>query len=201
MAFRESNRRFGGLVLLLSALALTAAGCSIAVKGGVHSFHSSEIEDLRDTATLSVWELEFGVYEFAGQRADLAVAVDLPEGPEGTDFQDFRVSGRYHFRHDRRWSPYVGGGAGWYRWFTKDSFTIPPEFCDWVISPEECTVLESVELSSGFYPHLTAGLNVGLGKSVDFVFEGRYDFAKRDGEYDFSSSQLVLGIRGRFKNE
>jgi hypothetical protein len=200
MSTGDGKHGIGTLLLLLAALFTTAAGCSIAVKGGVHSFNSSEIEDLRDTPTLSVWELEIGVYEFSNKRADLAVAVGLPEGPDGTDFQDFRATGRYHFRHERRLSPYVGGGVGWYRWFTKDSFVIPEPFCTWVISPDECTVQQSVELSSGLFPHATAGLNVGLKSNVDFVVEGRYDFAKEDEPFDFSAAQLVLGIRGRFNN-
>ena len=185
------------LLLVLAALSLTTAGCSIALKGGAHSFHSSEIESLRDKPALSVWELEFGVYEFAEGRGDLALAFGFPEGPDWTDFQDFRLTSRYHVSRENRVSPYVGGGVGWYRWFTKQDATIRPEYCTGYWAVYGCTLSENVTLSSGFFPHVVAGFDVRLKSNVDFLVEGRHDFGKEDGWLDFGSDQIVIGIRGR----
>ena len=57
----SSSNRCKSLLAFLIVLAPATAGCSIAVKGGSHTFTSTEIEKLRDKPTLSVWELEFGV--------------------------------------------------------------------------------------------------------------------------------------------
>ena len=185
------------LLAVLAALALTTAGCSIALKGGAHSFNSSEIENARDKPALSVWELEFGVYEFAKGRADLAVSFGAPEGPDYTDFQDYRLPSRYLVSPDRRVSAYVGGGIGWYRWFTKQDATIRPEYCTGFWALYGCTLTEDVTLSSGFFPHVSAGFDFRLTDSVDFLVEGRHDFGKTDDGLDFAGDQIVIGIRGR----
>lgn len=184
------------LVVLLF-IAVAGSGCTIALKSGIHAFDSSEIASARDRPTLSVWEIEFGVYEFAERRADLAVSLDAPEGPDWTDFQNFRLTSRYHVSPDKRVSPYLGGGIGWYRWFTKREVTIPPELCTgyWLIYG--CTLTENVSLSSGLFPHAVAGFHVRLAPSVDFLVEGRHDFGKTDEGLDFGSDQIVIGIRGR----
>jgi len=186
------------LLLVLAAIAVMTAGCSIAVKSGVHSFRSPEIESTRDRPALSVWELEFGVYEFAEGRADLAFAFGVPEGPDWTDFQDFRLTSRYNVSHQNRVSPYLGGGIGWYRLFTKRTYTIAAPDCTGIYLLQGCVLIEDVTLSSGFFPHVVAGFDVRLTSNVDFLVEGRHDFGKKDGALDFGSDQIVIGIRGRF---
>jgi hypothetical protein len=186
-----------GLLVILAAGAVMAAGCSVALKGGVHAFESGEIAGARDRPTLSVWELEVGVYEFAEGKADLAVALGFPEGPDWTDFQDYRLTSRYHVSHESRFSPYLGGGIGWYRWFTAQDTTISPEYCSGLWLLYGCVLTDDVTLSSGYFPHVVAGFDIRLSSSVDFLIEGRHDFGKTDGDLDFASDQIVIGIRGR----
>jgi len=184
-------------IILVATVLMASSGCSIAIKGGVHSFDSPRIEGLRDRPTVSVWEMEFGVREFAGGRADLAVSFGAPEGPDWTDFQDFRLTSRYNVSPGARVSPYLGGGFGWYQWFTKRSYAIPLEDCVGLYELYGCILSEDVTLSSGFFPHAVAGFSVRLTPTVDFLVEGRHDFGKTDGALDFGSDQIVIGIRGR----
>jgi len=90
------------------------------LKTGTHTWTHSELEDARDSAALQVTEIEVGLQEWRKHEIDLAFAADIVNARDDTGFQDLRVTSRYHFRKDRRFSPVVGGGIGWYRWDTKE---------------------------------------------------------------------------------
>jgi hypothetical protein len=179
----------------LIALSALSAGCSLAVKGGIHSYLDSEFEDLKERSSLEVWELEFGVSEFRDKQIDLSVSLDVPDAMRQTDFMNLRLTSRYHFRRKRRLSPYAGIGVGYYRWSTAAVVFVPEPYCYTEIDPYGCERLKSQTLSSGFFPHGVVGLGVRIRKGISVIVEDRVDFAKDDGAFDFDSNQLAVGCR------
>lgn len=193
------NRAFR--ILLVLSLPLFLTSCSMALKGGVHRFSDDELQNLRDNPTFQVWELEAGLHEFHDRKVDLTLGVGFVESIPATDFQDFRLTSRYHFPNRTRVLPYVGGGVGWFRLFTRDPFVIPLDCAGAPPGSLEALVCPRIEgendrtLASGFYPHVVGGMRVGITESIDFVLEDRLDLARRDQGVNFDANQLTVGFR------
>jgi hypothetical protein len=181
--------------LLLIALAAISTGCSFAIKAGTHSYTDGDFEDARDGSFPEAIEVEFGVREFRDGTIDLAVSADVIDSLSGTDFYNIRATSRYHFRRDKRFSPYAGLGIGWYRWSTSAVVFIPEPYCIPEFDIQACQRYSYETLSSGFFPHAVGGLSVRVAKGMSVVVEDRLDLAKDDGPFDFDSNQLLVGLK------
>ena len=52
--------------------------------------------------------------------------------------------------------------------------------------------------AKGFFPFLTAGVNVAVTSQLDLLMEFQYDFNKKNAGLDFSGPIWTLGLRVRF---
>ncbi len=98
--------------------------------------------------------------------------------------------------------PYVGAGIGYF-WFLdswedeyfetiEDPF-VPGLFYTYASSDEGIDTL-----SHGFFPFVTAGLNVPVGSNLELLFEMQYHLGKEDSGYDFGGPVYMFGCRLRF---
>ncbi len=181
--------------VVLVALAALSTGCSFAIKAGTHSYFDGDFEDARDGSFPEAIEVEFGVREFKDGRIDLAVGADVVDAMSGTDFYDIRATSRYHFRRDKRLSPYAGLGVGWYRWSSSAVVLIPEPYCIPEFDLYGCQRYSYETLSSGFYPHAVGGLSVRVAKGMSVIVEDRLDLAKEDAPFEFDSNQLSVGFK------
>jgi hypothetical protein len=181
--------------VLLIALAALSTGCSFAIKVGTHSYFDSDFEDARDGSFPEAIEVEFGVREFRDGQIDIAVSTDVVDALHGTDFYNLRATSRFHFRKEKRFSPYAGIGLGWYRWSTSAVVFIPEPYCIPEFDLYACERLNYQTLSTGWFPHAVGGLNIRVGKGMAVVVEDRLDLAKDDAPFDFDSNQLSVGFK------
>lgn len=187
------NRRLALIVPL--CLVLCGTGCSLAIKGGVHRFDNDGLQAARQDSTIEAWEIEGGIYSWLEGKVDLAGSVAIVEPPVTTEFVDLRLTSRYNWRQAKRFSPYLGGGAGYYRWSSRQAITIP----DCTSSGDPCILDTEETQASGAFPHIAGGFNIAVAKAIDVVIESRIDFAKKENGVDFGSKQLTVGVRFRME--
>ena len=187
------NSRLGLIALL--CLVFCATGCSLAIKGGLHRFDNDGLQAARNSSTIEAWEIEGGIYNWLEGKVDLAASVAIVEPPVSTEFVDLRLSSRYNWRQARRFSPYLGGGAGYYRWSSREAITIP----NCTSSGNPCILNTEETRASGAFPHIVGGFNIAVAKAIDVVIESRVDFAKKENDIDFGSKQLTVGVRFRME--
>ena len=129
----------------------------------------------------------------------------LTEQYTAEDFSLFDVglaARLYPFGDSEQIRPYVGAGIGYF-WFldswedeyfetVEDPF-IPGLFHTYATSDEGTD-----NLARGFFPFVTAGLNVPVGSNLELLFELQYHLGKEDSGYDFGGPVYMFGCRLRF---
>jgi len=187
------NRRLTLMIPL--CLVLWGTGCSLAIKGGVHRFDQDGLQDSRNKSTIDAWEIDAGIYNWKEGRVELTGSATIVEPPRNTEFVDLRLTSRYNWRNARRFSPFLGGGAGYYRWSSRLSDTVP----NCRPNGDPCVFDTEQTIASGAFPHIAGGFNIAVAKAIDVVIESRVDFAKKDNGVDFGSKQLTVGVRFRME--
>lgn len=94
-------------------------------------------------------------------------------------------------------TPYIGGGAGyfWSRTTERGAGKKIGQGAGFTLHE----IVESGEnIADGFFPFILGGLRLGFGQSEEFspfvLIEGRYDFNKEDGDFDYSGSIISAGF-------
>ena len=204
--------------LILGGLAYPAtASVGVAIKGGVQSLQNPlTLED----STRSRFEAEFSTSSLTNEHLELTLGIGGVSVASASDtyttydsygtiqdtYEDkFRM---YDVRLGARLYPlnpctspdpkvYVGGGLGYY----------------WLMDHWEDTHIETVDsqslviedktdgritTSKGFFPYVTAGLDIPFHENASLLFEFQYDFAKKDKGVDYGGAMYMLGLRVRW---
>jgi hypothetical protein len=98
--------------------------------------------------------------------------------------------------------PYVGAGIGYF-WFLDswddDYFeTVEDPFIPGLFHTYATSNDGTDTLARGFFPFVTAGLNVPVGSNLELLFELQYHLNKEDSGYDFGGPVYMFGARLRF---
>ncbi len=174
--------------------ALATASCTI--KTGEAFFKKNEMDSIKSSSPILSMEVEFlriGQSSFSfnimGKKFDIEPDVRLI---------DADITWRYHFEEGEKFQPYLGGGAGYYKF--SSSTTDPCPSGDFCFSgggfPDRTHV---TDIASGYNPHLVAGVRIpirGKGRSRGkwLVIEDRYEFLKEENGFDFGAHTIFLGM-------
>ena len=90
--------------------------------------------------------------------------------------------------------PYVGGGVGYFHMETRWEDTYVETGPTYVYIEEHDG---TDRLANGFFPFLTAGVNVPLNAMSELLFEFQFDFEKEDAGWDLGGPTFLLGCRFR----
>ena len=98
--------------------------------------------------------------------------------------------------------PYVGAGIGHF-WFldswNDDYFeTVEDPFIPGLFHTYASSDKGRDTLARGFFPFVTAGLNVPISSNLELLFELQYHLSKEDSGYDFGGPVYMFGCRFRF---
>lgn len=223
----DSNKPFRvgvcqAMVLLCWATTCAAgsSGAGFAVKVGAQT-----MEDPIDLSTTSKTriELEIASQRFGDDHFDMALSFGgsyLGQFTEDDAYYDggvfvedyftshlalfdIRLAARlYPFGSHSAVQPYVGAGIGyfWFLGFWEDEYweTWPdPVFPD-VFHTFTDVTSGTDTLAHGFFPFVTAGVNVPVGSHCDFMFEFQYDFDKGNSDFDLGGPIYMFGCRIRW---
>lgn len=93
--------------------------------------------------------------------------------------------------------PYVGGGIGYYwmvdEWKDTHLETIDSPYQEFVTEDEG-----DYTLSEGFFPYLSAGVDIPISDQAALLFEYKYDFQKKEDGADYGGSIFTAGLRFRW---
>jgi outer membrane protein W len=108
----------------------------------------------------------------------------------------------YPFGESERIRPYVGAGIGYF-WFLdswEDEYfeTVEDPFIPGLFYTYASTDEGTDNLAHGFFPFVTAGLNVPVGSNLELLFELQYHLGKEDSGFDFDGPVYMFGARLRF---
>ena len=90
--------------------------------------------------------------------------------------------------------PYVGGGVGYFHMETHWKDTYVETGAGYVYIEEDDG---RDKLAHGFFPFLTAGVNVPINSMSELTFEFQFDFEKKDAGWDLGGPIFMLGLRFR----
>jgi len=116
---------------------------------------------------------------------------------------DIRLAARlYPFGYDRTIRPHVGAGVGYFWFLDRWEYEYAETFEDPLFPGTFYTIVDEDEgtdtLAHGFFPFVTAGLNVSVNDNVELLLELQYDFAKEDSGIDLGGPIYMFGGRVRF---
>lgn len=114
-----------------------------------------------------------------------------PRGPGPTGYVD-----------DLRVKPYMGAGLGYFSMVDHFEDTHTETTID-AFGPGLDFVVTDVEKGNdtwakGFFPFITAGVNVAVTSQLDVLVEFQYDFNKKNAGLDFSGPIFTIGCRVRW---
>jgi hypothetical protein len=90
--------------------------------------------------------------------------------------------------------PYVGAGVGYFHMETHWEDTYVETGAGYVYIEEDDG---RDRLAHGFFPFVTAGVNVPINSMSELLFEFQFDFEKKDAGWDLGGPIFMLGLRFR----
>lgn len=93
--------------------------------------------------------------------------------------------------------PYIGGGIGYY-WLVDDW---KDTHLETINSPYTEFVTEEkghFSLAKGFFPYLTAGVDIPITDQAALLFEYKHDFMKKKDGADYGGDMFMAGMRFRW---
>lgn len=97
--------------------------------------------------------------------------------------------------------PYVGGGLGWYRYWSREKERVITGCVLTTATSGLCTYYNKNNdstLSSGLFASAAAGIRLG-GRGTNYFIEYRQDFSKSDDFFDLNINAVTMGIIFSFR--
>jgi len=91
--------------------------------------------------------------------------------------------------------PFVGGGIGYFHMEDKWEYTYVETGANYVYIEED---KGRDRLARGFFPFISAGVNLPINSMSEITFEFQYDLNKEDAGWDLSGPIYLLGWRVRW---
>lgn len=206
-----------GLLGLLLVCPPTPASVSIDARAGVQTLQNPVT--LKET-TRSRYEVEFANSNLTNDHVELGLSFGGASVASVTDtfttfddlgmiqdtfedkfrMYDVRLGMRlYPVNPDERMRihPYVGGGLGYY-WLVDSWKDTHLETID---SPYSEIVEEDsgkITVAKGFFPYVTAGVDIPITDQAALLFEYKHDFNKKEDGVDYGGGIYMLGMRFRW---
>jgi hypothetical protein len=203
------------MALCLMGATSNAYAWGIAAKGGFQRLDSSQP---LDKTTPARFEVEISTGDAICDHLELALSFggsslgttkyEYPDpvfiGDRIEEFEDRLYDGRltarlYPFggaggRDPFQLIPFVGAGVGYFHLETEWTDTYVEAIPGGTYIEEES---DTERLARGFFPFVTAGVNLAVTEMAELLFEFQYDFEKRDKGWDLDGPIFFLGLRIR----